>query len=237
MDLVCPARQETAGHHPELRYALRSFDSNVSGIDEVWILGGKPRWLRDANHIPLVQGGAKYQNVRRMLQHACLEPAISDPFLLINDDMFALLPQEMSALQMLHGGPFQEFVQNQRGRVGNSRYVQGAGQTLKLLERQGYHAPLSWSLHTPIVVHKAAFLEAIHLCGDSGVPLHLRSLYGALQGLEGTRHVDVKLVGKALPAPDWKYVSTSDASFQMQPVGKLIQSRFKASSRWEHSIS
>lgn len=233
MDLVVPVRQEAAGTHPELRYALRSFEHNVSGVEEVWILGGKPRWGSGLNHVPLVQAGIKYQNVRRMLKHACLEPAISDPFLLSNDDIFWLQPQELGAMKMLHGGDFCTFIRNQQTRVGNSRYVQGACQSIKLLERHGYTRTLSWSLHVPLVVHKEAFLEAISWCGDSGVPYHLRSIYGNIAGLTGDQHRDVKLVGNETPDPLWLYTSTSDVSWQTRKIGRWLRDRFQEPSRWE----
>lgn len=232
-DYVVPLRHEASGVHNELKYALRSLDANVSGVGEVWLLGGKPRWAVGVNHVPHQQTGTKYQNVRRMLRHACLDPAVSDPFIWSNDDVFFLLPQRMSTLKMLHGGDACQYLLRMQARVGNSQYVRGGCKTIQKLEIRGIANPLAWSLHTPIIIHKAAMLQAIELVGDTSTPYHLRTLYGNLAKLRGTQHTDVKIIGQALPHRNWMYVSTSDGSFQSKPVGQHLRDRFKVPSRWE----
>lgn len=232
-DLVIPLRQDNSGAYNELKYSLRGWDTHVSGVEEVWLLGGKPRWVTGVNHIPLKQTGTKYQNVRRMLKHACLDTAISDPFIWSNDDIVPIADQRMRRLQMLHGGDACQYLMRMKARVGNSSYVQGGCKTVLMLESMGYQNPLAWSLHTPILVHKEPMLRAIEMVGDVSTPYHLRTLYGNLAGLRGTKHVDVKIVGMGLPHRSWPYVSTSDTSFQTKPVGQHIRDRFKHPSRWE----
>lgn len=227
-DVVCPLRASHLGiGYEEFRYALRSLERNAPG-SEVWALGGKPRWMsKKANHVPLVQNATKYQNVRRMIAFACREPAISDPFVLTNDDVFWLLP----GTPMLHGGPALKYLTTMKSRVGNSSYVRGGFDTVKMLG--GGMDVMQFSLHTPILVHKAAMLEAVAMCEDTHKPLHLRTIYAKLQGLEGREHSDVKIVSAKLPPGEWHYVSTSDTSFQHKAVGKMLKERFSTRSRFE----
>lgn len=221
-DLVYPLRAGTYNtQFPELRYSLRSAPDG----HQVWVLGGKPKWLVNANHVPVAQPGGKYQNVRKIMRWACNSPLISDPFLWLNDDMFWLTP----TTPMLHGGPFAGYV----SRLAGNAYSRGGRETLRILHSQGYADPLSWSLHTPILVHKQPMLVALDLAADSRLAIHVRTLYGALSALEGVQHRDVKVHASGLPDPEWPYVSTSDEAFQRREVGQWIRNRWQVPSSYE----
>lgn len=221
-DLVYPLRAGSYGtDFPELRYSLRSAPDG----HQVWVLGGKPKWLVNANHAPIPQSQGKYQNVRKIMRWACNSPLISDPFLWLNDDMFWLTPDT----PMLHGGPFDSYV----GRLAGNAYSRGGRETLQILQRKGYTAPLSWSLHTPLLVHNDSMLFALDLAEGSRHAIHVRTLYGAIQGLEGTQHRDVKVHSNGLPDPAWPYLSTSDEAFQRREVGQWIRKRWQDPSSYE----
>jgi hypothetical protein len=221
VDLVVPLRQSLSGQNfEEFRYALRSYP----GDGEVWLLGGKPAWAVGVNHVPMQQVHGKYGNVRRMMRWACQSDLVSDPFLWSNDDIW----WTGTETPMLHGGPFSTYVQRLNGS-----YARGGRETLKLLRQQGYWEPLSWSLHTPIVVHKAAMREALDIAGTSPVAIHVRTLYGNIHGLSGTEHRDVKIHTAGLPEPSWPFVSTSDEAFARREIGVWIRNRFTTPSRFE----
>lgn len=221
MDLVIPLRPSLAGNaFEEAKYALRSYP----GSGELWLLGGKPRWVTNANCVEIPQTGGKYQNVRKLVRWACDSGLVSDPFLLSNDDIFWLGTET----PMLHGGPFSKYVL----RLSNS-YARGGRETLKMLRAQGYADPTSWSLHTPIVVHKDAMRAALALAGNSGHAIHVRTLYGNIAGLTGEQHRDVKIHAQGLPEPAWPYVSTSDDAWQRRQIGAWIRERFQTPSRYE----
>lgn len=222
MDLVVPLWQSMSGEHPDLQVALRSYP----GTGEVWILGGKPKWLVNVNHVPIVQNGGRYQNTRKLLRWAVASPLVSDPFLWSNDDIFWLGTET----PMLHGGPFAKYVM----RLSNS-YARGGRETLKMLRAAGYSDPLSWSLHTPLVVHKEQMRYALDMAGNLPWAVHVRTLYGNLAEMKGTQHRDVKLHGAGLPDPSWPYVSTSDEAFTRHPVGKWLRDRFPDPSRFERT--
>lgn len=221
-DLVYPLRAGSYNtEFPELCYSLRSAPDG----HQVWVLGGKPKWLVNANHVPIPQSQGKYQNVRKIMRWACVSPLISDPFLWLNDDVFWLTPET----PMLHGGPFAGYVH----RLAGNAYSRGGRETLRILHSQGYADPLSWSLHTPLLVHKDAMLAALDLAADSRLAIHVRTLYGALAALQGTQHRDVKVHANGLPDPAWPYLSTSDEAFQRREVGQWIRSRWPVPSSYE----
>lgn len=231
MDLVYPVRGGPSDSYEELRYSLRSAEALWSGLGEVWLLGSAPRWATGVNHMKIVQNQTKYQNVRRLLRAACESPLVSEPFVWMNDDLFAWQPQALDALQMLHGGPLSAYL----ARLGRrDAYTLGGRKTVDLLASRGYPDPLNWGLHTPLLVRdKETMLYALELVGESTTPYHVRSVYGNLAGLVGEQHCDVKIMSSAAPSAEWPYLSTSDISFQTRQVGKKIRERFSQQSRFE----
>lgn len=231
-DLVYPVRSGPSGAYEELRFSLRSVEQNLEGFGEVWLLGSAPRWATGANQIRVVQNQSKYRNVRRLLREACMSPLVSEPFIWMNDDIFYLHKQSVDTLRLLHGGPLAAYLARTARR---DSYGLGGRRTVDLLKRQGYEDPLNWGLHTPLLVrNKSTMLRALDLVGDSSTAYHVRSIYGALEGLTGEQHCDVKIMTGKDVSPAWPYVSTSDVSFQTRQVGALVRKRFSVPSRFEH---
>lgn len=230
IDLVYPVRSGPAGAYEELRFSLRSAQANVIGLGEVWLLGSAPRWATGINHIKVNQNQSKYRNVRRLLRAACESPLVSDPFLLMNDDIYYLHKQSIDVIRLFHGGPLAAYLARTTRR---DNYGVGGRRTVDLLRQQGYTDPLNWGLHTPLLVHKDSMLRALDLVGDSPTAYHIRSVYGALEGLTGEQHCDVKIMTSRDISPAWPYVSTSDVSFKTRQVGKRIRAMFAEPSRFE----
>lgn len=231
MDVVLPLR-EGPSDFGELRYSLRSLEKNFPD-HSVWLIGGRPHWIQNVGHIRTQQHGAKWENSRLALRAAVNCDLISDPFVWVNDDFFWLRPQETPL--MLHGGLFAGWLAGMRSRLGRSAYVRGGEATLAILKREGLASgALSWSLHTPMIVDKAAARRALELAGDFPRQIHMRTLVGNLAGLTGVKSRDVKLVGGSLlPDPKDLYVSTSDGSFEKARIGKWLRARFPEPSSWE----
>ena len=229
-DLVYPVRQGPVDSYNELRYSLRSAQVNLD-LGEVWVLGSAPRWATGINHMRVPQNASKYVNVRRLIKQACLSEHVSDPFILMNDDIFFLKPQRLDALRLMHGGPLRQYL-DLHGR--HDAYARGGRKTVELLAQRGYENPLNWGLHVPLLIHKEHMLAALDLVGESVVPWHLRSIYGNLAGLQGEKHRDVKIMSGADIGGTWPYVSTSDISFRTRQVGARIRALFPTASRFEH---
>lgn len=218
--------------NPELRYALRSVEACYPGHD-VWLVGGKPYWAQNVGHVQTRQyGRVKWEATRLGLRAAVECEAISDPFILMNDDFFLLRPQR--DLRMLHGGLYAGWLAAMRSRLGRSAYVRGGEATLRILKSQDIRGALCWSLHTPMRVDKTAARRALDLAVDHPRQIHMRTLIGNLSGLTGVQSRDVKLTGgTALPTPADLYVSTSDGSFDKGRIGRWIRAKFSEPSSFE----
>lgn len=214
--------------NPELRYSLRSL-TNLPH-DEVWIAGYTPSWVTGVQSIPVEQDlGDRFSNSTANMAAACRHAQVSDPFIYLNDDFFVM--RTVDEVPALHLGP----VDGMLRRWGGSSYARGAMATRDLLVSLGYADPVSYEIHAPMVVYKAAMREALHI-GRHVHPLHKRTLYGHLARLGGQKTQDVKVINTNGSWPDdAPFLSTTDMTFKYGRVGHHIQSQFRTRSIYEVS--
>lgn len=213
----------------ELRYSLRSLAAHIPHR-RVWIVGHKPRWVRNVHHIPRAQFSSKWTNSTENLRAACSHPDVSDRFIYMNDDFFALAP--VPGIPVAHRGPVAEVI----ARTPMGRYRAGAAATMRLLQTLGIKEPLSYELHIPMVVDKARMLEVLNLPQARRIPvLHKRTLYGNLTGVGGEQWQDVKIASRTGDLPPGPWVSTTPESFTNGLVGRRIRAALPDVCRYEDS--
>lgn len=202
MDAVYLCR---GGENEELRYSLRSLAANVPH-DRVWLFGEGPRWFT-GERVNVAQTGSKQENATRALLAACMHPEVSDPFILMNDDFFALEP---SVVELLDRGPMRDVLADVTASFPRNGEIRRMTETQRLLEARGISDPLSFELHVPMPVRKDVMLEALKL---STTTLHWRSIYGALCGDASTTIADVKVCRLDDDVPTGPWLSTNDSTF------------------------
>lgn len=214
----------------QLRYALRSWAAHLPHR-QVWVIGYKPTWLSGVRHLPLHQGGTKYQNTTAAVRRACEHPEVSGRFLLCNDDFFVMRP--VDEMPVLHRGPVRHVEAYYASRASGA-YLRGMRETAKLLADLGHAEPVSYELHVPMPVEGAAMLEALDLARHLTV-VHKRSLYGNLSELGGEQIEDVKILHRAPTGfgPESRFLSTMPDSFANGHVGQFIRRAFPRPSRYE----
>ena len=216
----------------ELRYSLRSVETNT-GAERVWFIGGKPKWLKTANHIPTKQPHSKWRNARINMRAAVDCDEISDPYWHFNDD-FYVLKDVGTELPLWHGGSYLKWLADLGSRYARSTYVREGQETVRVLQRREIADPLCWSLHVPLLIYKEPMRRALDLDAKFGFRLHPRTLYANLAGLEGERAPckDVKGTG----VPRYLYASSSNASWPRSPLGRHVRSMFTEPSRGEFGV-
>lgn len=211
MDVVYVCRR---GPNEELRYSLRSL-VNLEH-DRVWVFGAKPDWYI-GKHIAVPQDGSKQANVKAALMATVEHRRVSDPFLLFNDDFYAIAPAEP---RLYDRGPASEVIAHYALAHPGGTYLEALERTSALLESMGHRDPLSYELHLPMPVRKDIMREVLRLVAEHGDPsLVHRTIHGALAGEPSETIADVKVYGAddALPAGSW--LSTCDRSFPyVQPL-------------------
>ena len=218
MDVVYVNRD---GENPELRYSLRTL-VNVDH-DQVWIFGGAPAWISDSVvYRRRRQGGSPYSSTREHIAAACNTPDVSDPFLLWNDDFFAMRP--VGEVPVYHRGSLEGLLEYHS--TLKTPWARGLRDTAGFLEKRGLlDGALSYDVHLPLVIHKEPMREALRLAKQIRADaVHVRTLYGAIADLGGVEHPDPKLMRRSDPFPRGAWLSSGDDTFRpaVEPVLRYL---------------
>lgn len=218
MDVVYVCKD---GENPELKYSLRSLRNVDHG--KVWIFGGAPVWINEdtVNVRKRRQSVWPYASTRAHIQAACNDPEVSDPFLLWNDDFFAMRP--VGTVPLYHRGSLEAMLEEYVST--NSAWVKGLRETASLMKKRGVlEGALSYDTHLPLVVHKYEMRDALRWAKESRVEAtHLRTLYG-FSLFNGVEHIDPKLIRRGDPFPEGAWLSSGDTTFRstVEPVLRYL---------------
>lgn len=229
-DIVYVAKNSPANE--ELRYSLRSLQ-NIPHR-KVFIVGGCPMFInkRTVKHIPVAQKlGNKWLNTSSLLKVIVNNQEISDNFILFNDDFFVW--NEIDKLPYYHDRTLSSRIMDfakiswYTTMNGYCSRLKGASRALKFNKKK----VLNFELHLPIILNKSKLSQIFKEYPSIGAK---RSLYCNHYEVESLQHKDVKIYDMdSVPEQDWDFVSTSDASFAMGKVGKVIKKRFRQTSKYE----
>lgn len=213
MDIVYVNRD---GENLELLYSLRSIF--YVEYDQVWVFGGRPSWL-NTDKVKLVrrnQNGSPYRSTRGHIAAACNTKEVSDPFLLMNDDFFAMRPWDT---EVLNRGPLEDMLVKHENL--KTLWAKGLRETASMLDASGLDQKLSYDLHAPLIIQKKEMREALKWAEKSRIDgIHVRTLYGNLARLGGTQIEDPKLMRRSDPFPKGPWLSSGDDTFRstVEPV-------------------
>jgi hypothetical protein len=205
MDYVYICR---SGDNDELRYSLRSIEENMPK-GRVWVVGHRPIWYI-GDFIPVDDIGGKFDNIVNCIKTVSENNDISDNFILMNDDFFALNP--IDKLKNYHGGLLENKIARYKELRMAPKYIRLLELTLRQLKENGINSPMDYDIHVPIIMNKAILKDAINLA------FFPRSAYGNLAKLEAIKITDVKIYSNGEKI-NWHeiinndFVSTEDNSF------------------------
>ena len=215
------------GDNEELRYSIRSVVKNMPH-NKIWLVGYKPSWyLGDFISVPNTT--TKFENIRLAIKSAAQNNEISDSFILMNDDFFAIKPADPSII--LHGGLLIDKINRYRSMIGSGRYITLLENTYKFLIKSGIKDPLDYDIHTPMVFNKEKLNKVID---RRHFP---RSLYGNMFKVGGQFTNDVKIYPdnsllKHNIQEDSPYISTQDNSFEYL-LDNLLKNELPDSTKYE----
>lgn len=240
MDIVYLFKDSTHNDSAELRYSLRSLQ-NINH-NKVFIVGEKPSWVTNVEHIPVAQDSTRYENVARNLWAAVNTDTISSDFIMMNDDFFIIGKHD--AMPTLHWGYLHDVIAKYNKRYGmETDYLLSLKYCYAQLAELGFKDPLCYELHTPIVINKSNVKQ---LKAEVNPPYHqFRTLYGNYFQLGGEYSEDVKVFidprhNNSRYARDEKtylmsqsLLSATGGSFARGRVGQFIRERFPDKSSYE----
>jgi hypothetical protein len=204
MDYVYICRE---GDNEELRYSIRSVVANATH-DKIWVIGYKPDWYI-GNYIQIDNIGSKFENITNC--HKILPDigALSEEFVIMNDDFFILKP--LGKMPTFSDGTLTDKIEKNMISAGLSKYVRALITAKKRLHKLGITDPINYDLHTPMVFNKAL------LASVDDLTLSPRSLYGNLFKIDSIMIDDVKIHKKGSPfdIDESHFISTEDDSFYL----------------------
>jgi len=225
MDYVYICR---SGDNDELRYSLRSIEKNMPK-GRVWVVGHRPIWYI-GDFIPVDDIGGKFDNIVNCIKTVSENNDISDNFILMNDDFFALNP--IDKLKNYHGGLLENKITRYKELKMAPKYIRLLELTLKQLKENGISNPIDYDIHVPIIINKTILKDAINLA------FFPRSAYGNLAKLEAIKTTDVKIYSNGEKI-NWHeiinndFVSTEDNSF-MSLKNNILNKMFDKPSQLEN---
>ena len=165
----------------DLRYSLRSIAKHYPN-NKVWIIGYKPTWVTNVEYLPVKQTGTKWSNSTNNVIEACKCEAISEDFILMNDDFFCIdptLPLEIIIDSSL--GLIDDVIDRYKKMRGD--WAKGFIYINELMDKLKLPKPYySYEAHLPLRINKEKFLEVISLPEvqkfmQTSKVLHKRTLY------------------------------------------------------------
>lgn len=184
----------------DLRYSLRSV-SKFCKYRRIWIVGFKPDWVQNVKYLPTVQRSNKWKNSMVNYTAACECSEISENFIIMNDDFFALRPIEDWMYETnVCLGRLSQAVEKFSHIEKKSRWQWGFTYASEMLSGLGVSTENNHEAHVPMIINKRNFLRMLRLpviqeFKQTRKVLHKRSIYKNLYPeLTPPRHIeDVKL--------------------------------------------
>jgi hypothetical protein len=188
MDAVYVLGKGSSWYDLELLYSLRSLATYITGIDRVFIVGFRPKWIKNVIHIP--QGdphACKERNIAEKVLTACRDPRLSKLFLFLNDDHLALAPQPVDDIPAWRGGDLLTLA----GKLTGGNYRLAMYNTHDRLKERGL-STWNFDVHTPMVMDRDHFtnMMASYNWEERFV---LKSLYANTVGIPGVPYTDLKI--------------------------------------------
>lgn len=194
IDLVYVLGTGSRWQDHEIGNSMRSVRKFVSNVRRIVVVGELPQTPTRVpfSYIPALDSHAnKQHNVRDKLLRAANESAVSQRFMLMNDDFFFLKPMDAAAFPTYRMGLLADHIK-WRMECPNT-YLHALQWTRDQLEASGLPT-VDFEVHCPILYDKDKLKEVIDYFDWEGMkkPL-LRSLYGNFLKLDGTLVSDCKI--------------------------------------------
>jgi len=147
--IVIPYRHSP---YEELRYALRSIEKNCNFAFDVTIIGEKPQWAKNINHVPYDDSAHKrYENLFNKI-HIAMD--MFEEFIWWHDDEFLLKPQSFEDLKKVY------YLQDLKKvkKFGNRWFQQQLKFFKEEMEKMGLPA-YNYCSHTPFYFNSKELKE------------------------------------------------------------------------------
>lgn len=228
-DIVIPLNKRSYVDNLELLYCLRSIETFLKGVGNVFIIGHCPEWVVNVIHVPVLddpRNRFRDKNIMHKMMVACHYPTVSGNFLMVHDDHFLLEPVEAGQFPYVHHGSM---------IPGPGQYGKTKENTMALLGREIN----DYDSHCPILFNKGLFRESMLLADwDKWYGYCIKTLYCVSNNIQGEYYPDLKIkyvdrldVRDAIKGRRW--FSTGDRAFYDASLKDILQELYPNKSKYE----
>lgn len=153
---------KASDHNPDLKYSLRSIEKYCT-FRKIWMVGYVPTWVKNVNGITVRQTSTKWNNSTENVIAACENDNISENFILMNDDFFALKPiKDWKESCNKVRGTLMGYYKLAMATMPKSLYRSTFLPTHTFLRSLGYNT-FNYELHIPTIINRQKFLEMLEM--------------------------------------------------------------------------
>lgn len=217
----------------ELRYSLRSLVNLPH--NKVFIIGDCPEFINEEKvyYIPNNKLNSRYETTTNHLKFACNCNELSNNFILMNDDFFILNPineQDLNLNRGLLKNQVSFYHKNHRPLTNYDRLVENS---FKELKNQGFENPISYELHTPMILNKNNFLSILPKLNNESLHCCKRSVYGNYFIKNSNTIKDVKILNNTIfnPKEERNLLSCSESCWEK--IKPYIKEKFNEKCLYE----
>lgn len=231
MDILYPIKKTTLNE--ELRYSLRSL-VNIPH-NKVFIVGDCPDFINEENvfYIPNTKEESRYKTTTNHIKIACQCKELSEDFILMNDDFFILNPITEEDLNLNRGYIINIFAYYIAHHRPLTHYDQLVIQSMNELKKMGFEKPISFELHTPIIINKTNFLSIVNKLNNDSLHCCKRSVYGNHFIKYSKTIEDVKVLSNHIFKPEDYTNLMSCSEVCWTKIKSFIQKKFPNKSIYE----
>lgn len=227
ISVIYPIGRGSVWNNNEIKYSLRSVEKHLSGVKNVFIIGEKPAFLTNVEHIPVTDTHkVPDMNILNKIVTACNTSKVTDTFLFLNDDHYLLADYEAKEFPYYYSGTIQDYIRKR----GNDGYGRRSRNTMDSLWNRGL--PIKYfDTHYPMLINKKDFIKHVFNAIDPKKPdgFILKSLYANGLKIEGTQIEDCK---SNTPTLKPKPCFSSQARVSTN-VAEYLKAKFPNKSRYE----
>lgn len=237
-DIVIPLGWGSSWDNNELKYSLRSFERNLSNMGNLFLvtdLSGVPSFLKGYVHLPCPDDtNLAAVNTYKKILKACLDPRVSEDFLLSNDDFYLNRKFDAATFPYYHRGDI--MARWDRIADKNSHYMVSKRITANVLKRRGY-TTFHFGIHCPMLINKTKFLQLVsQFKWEQSRGYLTRCIYGNVWKMPVTFHRDtilnlpLNIPGGSLDKHPFFSVRHGKVNEHMK---QLFSNLYPNKSRWE----
>lgn len=216
----------------ELRYSLRSVEKYWEGGGRVFVVGHKPKWIRNVRHIPAEDRyDSPVKNTIAKLREACRSDELRERFILMNDDFIFLKP--INGTKPATCGLLSDKVKEHSTKDG--AYYRANAETLQLIKMTGIAEPKNFEIHVPMEFEKAKLMEITNRITWTETPYSIRSIYGNIYIKKSIELEDVKVYRPAdIKDAEKRFMISTSTRLVLHPKFRnWIAKKFPKASRYE----